>query len=148
MGRVWCAQSGSSRKRRAAAWSTSGRVEITPASGGTASTVSVVASATTGMPRCMASIRWTSLGLSLLEAMHLAMPVVALATTETVEAVPPEAGVISTRPHVLHAAARRFLDDPDWGHQAGKAARASALARYGLNRFLADWNRLLAEVIR
>ena len=93
-------------------------------------------------------IRWTSLGLSLLEAMHLAMPVVALATTETVEAVPPEAGVISTRPDVLHAAARRFLDDPDWAHQAGKAARASALARYGLNRFLADWNRLLAEVVR
>ncbi len=34
-------------------------------------------------------IRWTSLGLSLLEAMHLGMPVVALATTETAEAVPP-----------------------------------------------------------
>ena len=37
-------------------------------------------------------VRWTSLGLSLLEAMHLGMPVVALATTEVVEAVPPEAG--------------------------------------------------------
>ena len=35
-------------------------------------------------------VRWTSLGLSLLEAMHLGMPVVALATTEVVEAVPPE----------------------------------------------------------
>jgi hypothetical protein len=33
-------------------------------------------------------VRWTSLGLSLLEAMHLGMPVVALATTEVVEAVP------------------------------------------------------------
>jgi glycosyltransferase involved in cell wall biosynthesis len=32
--------------------------------------------------------RWTSLGLSLIEAMHLAMPVVAVATTEAVEAVP------------------------------------------------------------
>ena len=93
-------------------------------------------------------IRWTSLGLSLLEAMHLGMPVVALATTEAVEAVPPEAGVVSTRTDVLHAAARRFLDDRDWAHQTGKAARAAALARYGLDRFLADWDRLLAEVTR
>ena len=76
------------------------------------------------------------------------MPVVALATTEAVEAVPPEAGVISTRPDVLQAAARRFLDDPDWAHQTGKAARAAALARYGLDRFLADWDRLLSEVVR
>jgi hypothetical protein len=93
-------------------------------------------------------LRWTSLGLSLIEAMHLGMPVVALATTEAVEAVPPEAGVISTRPDVLHAAARRFVDDRDWAHQTGKAARAAALTRYGLNRFLADWDRLLAEVTR
>ena len=76
------------------------------------------------------------------------MPVVALATTETVEAVPGEAGVISTSPDVLHGAARRFLDDFDWAHQTGKAARAAALARYGLDRFLAEWDRLLAEVIR
>ncbi|GAB3976910.1 glycosyltransferase [Plantactinospora veratri] len=36
--------------------------------------------------------RWTSLGLSLLEAMTIGMPVVVLATTEAVAAVPPEAG--------------------------------------------------------
>ncbi|MDP9438108.1 MAG: glycosyltransferase family 4 protein, partial [Actinomycetota bacterium] len=41
-------------------------------------------------------IRWTSLGLSLVEAMQLGMPVVALAATEVPEAIPPEAGVIST----------------------------------------------------
>ena len=38
--------------------------------------------------------RWTSLGLSLIEAMHLGMPVVAVATTEAVEAVPPAAGAV------------------------------------------------------
>src|SRR3712207_9455154 len=42
-------------------------------------------------------IRWTSLGLSLIEAMHLGMPVVALATTEAVEAVPPAVGGASPR---------------------------------------------------
>jgi glycosyltransferase involved in cell wall biosynthesis len=93
-------------------------------------------------------VRWTSLGLSLLEAMHLGMPVVALAATEAVEAVPAEAGVVSTDPDRLWAAVRRFLADEDAARLAGKAARAAALARYGLARFLGDWENLLREVTR
>jgi hypothetical protein len=93
-------------------------------------------------------VRWTSLGLSLLEAMHLGMPVVGLATTEAVEAVPAEAGVLSTRPERLWAAVREFLHDEDAARLAGKAARAAALERYGLARFLADWDALLDEVTR
>jgi hypothetical protein len=92
-------------------------------------------------------IRWTSLGLSLIEAMHLGMPVVALATTEAPEAVPPEAGVISTRVDALAGAAREFLADPDRAREAGRAARSAALERYGLGRFLADWDELLSEVV-
>lgn len=92
-------------------------------------------------------IRWTSLGLSLLEAMHLGMPIVALATTEATEAVPPEAGAISTRVDRLAAALRHFVDEPDHARAAGKAARAAALRRYGLPRFLADWDALLAQVV-
>jgi glycosyltransferase involved in cell wall biosynthesis len=93
-------------------------------------------------------VRWTSLGLSLLEAMHLGMPVVALATTEVVEAVPPEAGVVSTRVEVLADAARRLVADPEEARLMGKAARAAATGRYGLDRFLADWDALLEEVGR
>jgi Glycosyl transferases group 1 len=93
-------------------------------------------------------VRWTSLGLSLLEAMHLGMPVVGLATTEAVEAVPREAGVLSTRPERLQAAVREYLHDEDAARLAGKAARAAAMERYGLARFLADWDRLLEEVTR
>jgi len=93
-------------------------------------------------------VRWTSLGLSLIEAMHLGMPVVALATTEVPEAVPPEAGVTSTRLAVLQDAVRRLVEDPEQARLMGKAARAAALARYGLARFLADWDALLAEVAR
>jgi hypothetical protein len=93
-------------------------------------------------------VRWTSLGLSLLEAMHLGMPVVALAATEVVEAVPPGAGVLSTRPEVLWDAVRTYLHDEDAARLAGKAARAAALERYGLPRFLADWDALLEEVTR
>jgi hypothetical protein len=93
-------------------------------------------------------VRWTSLGLSLLEAMHLGMPVVALATTEVVEAVPPAAGAVSTSVEALVAAARELAADPEAALLAGKAARAAALDRYGLDRFLADWDRLLEEVVR
>jgi hypothetical protein len=91
-------------------------------------------------------IRWTSLGLSLLEAMHLGMPVVALGTTEVCEAVPAEAGAVSTRVDVLAGAVRRLIDDPDQARARGEAARAAALERYGLGRFLADWDDALEEV--
>jgi hypothetical protein len=91
-------------------------------------------------------VRWTSLGLSLLEAMHVGMPVVALATTEVADAVPPEAGVVSTDVEHLAAALRRFVLDPDEARERGRAAREAALARYGLPRFLDDWNRVIDEV--
>src|SRR5207244_296311 len=45
--------------------------------------------------------RWTSLGLSLLEAMTCAMPVLVLASTEATLAVPPGAGALSTDPAEL-----------------------------------------------
>jgi hypothetical protein len=91
-------------------------------------------------------IRWTSLGLSLIEAMHLGMPVVALATTEAPDAVPPEAGVVSTDVDALARAVRAFVADPDEARERGRAARRAALERYGLQRFLSDWNDLLKEV--
>ena len=74
------------------------------------------------------------------------MPVVAVGATEVHEAVPAEAGVVSTRVDVLADAMRRLIDDPDEARERGTAARAAALERYGLERFLADWDDLLAEV--
>jgi Glycosyl transferases group 1 len=91
-------------------------------------------------------IRWTSLGLSLIEAMHLGMPVVALATTEAPEALPPEAGFLSTDVDALGAEARRLVGDPEEARLRGKVAREAALRRFGLGRFLADWDALLEEV--
>ena len=90
-------------------------------------------------------IRWTSLGLTLLEAMHLGMPVVALATTEVTEAVPPEAGVVTNRIDQLRSAVRRFVDEPERAREAGLAARRAALERYRLERLLADWDTALEE---
>jgi glycosyltransferase involved in cell wall biosynthesis len=91
-------------------------------------------------------IRWTSLGLSLIEAMHLGMPVVALATTEAPEAVPPAAGTVSTDVRLLAEEVRRLVADPGLARERGAAARAAALDRYGLERFLDDWDDLLEEV--
>ncbi|MBV9160397.1 MAG: glycosyltransferase [Pseudonocardiales bacterium] len=93
-------------------------------------------------------IRWTSLGLSLLEAMYLGMPVVALATTEALEAVPPDAGVVSTRVDLLAEALRTLVADRDLARHIGLAARAAACRRYSLDRFITDWDQLLKEVRR
>ncbi|GIG92601.1 glycosyl transferase [Plantactinospora endophytica] len=89
--------------------------------------------------------RWTSLGLSLVEAMAMGMPVVVLGVTEAVEAVPPEAGALSTRIDTLLAATGQLVAEPDTARRLGEQAREVAQARYGLDRFLTDWDRLLEE---
>jgi glycosyltransferase involved in cell wall biosynthesis len=92
-------------------------------------------------------IRWTSLGLTLIEAMHLGMPIVALATTEAPDAVPAAAGVLSTRVDRLAEGARDLLADPERARVAGLAARVAALERFGLQRFLDDWDDLLEGLV-
>jgi glycosyltransferase involved in cell wall biosynthesis len=89
--------------------------------------------------------RWTSLGLSLVEAMHLGMPVVAVASTEVPTSVPPEAGVIAADVSVLARAVADFVHEPDRAELYGKAARDFALQNFGLGTFLDRWDELLAE---
>ncbi|MGN6246210.1 MAG: glycosyltransferase [Motilibacteraceae bacterium] len=91
-------------------------------------------------------LRWTSLGLSLLEAMMLGLPVVVLASTEAIEAVPREAGFLSTDVTVLQEGLRSLMNDKDLAAACGAAARKAALARYGVDRFLSDWDTLLSEL--
>lgn len=90
--------------------------------------------------------RWTSLGLSLIEAMQLGMPVVALSATEVPEVIPPEVAVVSNRLDRVETAARALLADRDRAREQGTRAREHALARFGLDRFLADWDRLLGAL--
>jgi glycosyltransferase involved in cell wall biosynthesis len=91
--------------------------------------------------------RWTSLGLSLIEAMLMGCPVVVLDTTEAGRAVPPGAGVLSTSVAELLDGVRHFLTDPRAAAAAGEVGRAYASERFALQRFLADWDRLLASVV-
>jgi glycosyltransferase involved in cell wall biosynthesis len=91
--------------------------------------------------------RWTSLGLSLIQAMLLGLPVVVLDTTEASRAVPPEAGALSNDLDVLRREAACLLRDPDEARRRGELARAAALERYGMERFVRDWDRVLEQAV-
>jgi glycosyltransferase involved in cell wall biosynthesis len=61
--------------------------------------------------------------------------------------VPPAAGFVSNRLDTLHGGLRRLAADPALAREMGQAAREHALRRYGLSRFLDDWQNLLEEVV-
>jgi glycosyltransferase involved in cell wall biosynthesis len=92
-------------------------------------------------------IRYTSLGLALVEAMLLGMPIVALATTEVASVIRDgDNGIIDTRLDRLIDAMRRLLADRVQAARLGAAARATALERFDIRRFVADWERALQRV--
>ncbi len=92
-------------------------------------------------------VRYTSLGLGLLEAMMLGMPVVAFATTETPRLITDGVqGFIDLRPERLVAGMRELLKDRHLAARMGAQARQYALAHHAMPRFIADWNRALAQV--
>ena len=89
--------------------------------------------------------RWTSLGLSLVEAMYLGMPVVAVASTMAPAVVAEEAGVVSADIETLARALCEFVTEPSAATLAGKAAREFAIAHFSLDRFLAQWDEVIEE---
>jgi glycosyltransferase involved in cell wall biosynthesis len=92
-------------------------------------------------------IRYTSLPLALIEAMTIGMPVVALATTELPTAVlHGETGYISCDIDALIEHMRFLLSDYEEATRLGRNARAVAQQRFGLDRFIRDWNRAFALV--
>ncbi|WP_028310344.1 glycosyltransferase [Derxia gummosa] len=92
-------------------------------------------------------IRWTSLGLAVVEAMTLGMPIVGLATTELASVIDRDVqGWIDSDETRLAAAGRALIDDPALAARWGAAARELALERFGIGRFAADWDELLREV--
>jgi hypothetical protein len=48
---------------------------------------------------------------------------------------------------VLLEALRRFANDPEEAMVHGKAGREEALVRFGLERFLRDWDAVLEEAV-
>ena len=89
-------------------------------------------------------IRYTSLGLSVIEAMQVGLPILGLATTEMPTVIVNGVnGWLDTRPGRLIEVARQLLDDPALARQWGDAARRTARERFGIDRFVADWCRVL-----
>jgi len=90
-------------------------------------------------------IRYTSLPLAVIEAMTIGMPVVALATTELPTVI--ENGVtgyVSCDIDRLINGMHFLLANPQEARQLGAAARAVAGERFGLDRFIRDWNKAFA----
>lgn len=91
-------------------------------------------------------IRYTSLPLSVVEAMTIGMPVIALATTELPSVIENgKTGFVSCDVDELTCHMRRLLDDPEEARWIGVNARAMALERFGLERFSRDWNNAFAK---
>jgi hypothetical protein len=90
--------------------------------------------------------RWTSLGLSLIEAMLMAMPVAVLAMTEAAS-LPPEIGIVSSNPDRLRRRVQQLIEDPEEARRCGLLARSVALERFGLAAFLRGWDEAYEQAV-
>jgi glycosyltransferase involved in cell wall biosynthesis len=94
-------------------------------------------------------IRYTSLGLAIIEAMMVGLPVVGLATTELASVLRDgDNGIVDTRVDRLVDAMRRLLADPAEARRLGEAGRRTAMERFHIDRFVADWLAALRDVTR
>ncbi len=92
-------------------------------------------------------IRYTSLGLAVLEAMMSGMPVVALATTEYVTVIKDgENGFINTDTDYLIEQMKRLLNDDELAISLGQNAKATAEKRFSIARFISDWENLFSAM--
>ena len=92
-------------------------------------------------------IRYTSLGLAIVEAMMVGLPIVGLATTELVTVIRNgENGFVDTDVDVLVDCMKELLADAALARRLGEAARTTALERFGIDRFVADWQDALTRV--
>lgn len=93
-------------------------------------------------------VRYASLGLSLLQAMHCGVPVVGFAATELPNVIHSgENGYVDTRWDRLVDVARQLCAEPELARAWGEAGRATARARYGIERYVSDWLRIFEELM-
>lgn len=92
-------------------------------------------------------IRYTSLGLAVLEALIQAVPVVGLATTEMTTVIRNgENGLLNTDIPELISGMKRLLDDKNYAETLGRNGRATALKRFNIQRFIHDWENVFDSV--
>ncbi|HET7060642.1 MAG TPA: glycosyltransferase family 4 protein [Nitrosospira sp.] len=85
-------------------------------------------------------IRYTSLGLSVCEAMTIGLPIIGLATTEMVTAVENgKTGYVETDIDKLIERMRHLIDNPSHAVELSHNARNYASRRFNIMRFADDW---------
>lgn len=88
-------------------------------------------------------IRYTSLGLSVIEAMMIGLPIVGLATTEVTTVIQNDhSGYIDTNEDHLIAAMKYLLSFPQKAKVMGAQAKNCALKRFNINRFASEWESI------
>jgi glycosyltransferase involved in cell wall biosynthesis len=92
-------------------------------------------------------IRYTSLGLAVIEAMMTGVPIVGLATTEMATLIHSgHNGYVSTNPAVLEDVMQSLLREPGLAREWGERGRHTAIERFGIARFVNDWNAAFEQV--
>ena len=92
-------------------------------------------------------LRYTGLNLAVIEAMMIGMPVIGLATTEMASVIQNGvSGFVDTDIHKLIAHMHALLRDPHYALALGRGAQRHACERFGMRRFLAEWNAALQLV--
>lgn len=87
------------------------------------------------------------MGLAVIEAMMIGMPVVGLATTEMATAIDNGVtGIVDTRIDRLIDAMQELCRDPGEARRLGENGRKAAQERFGMSRFIDDWNSVFRAV--
>ncbi len=90
---------------------------------------------------------FTSLGLAILEAMTVGLPVVGLATCELATVIENgRSGYLETDLSRLLGHMQRLSEDREEAAYLGRRAREIALERFNIRRFARDWHNTLWEV--
>lgn len=93
-------------------------------------------------------IRWTSLGLAVLEAMMIGLPIVGMATTELPSVIRNDrSGFIHTDLGYLIDKMKLLLTNKQLAMQMGNEAKKTALERFSIQRFTKEWKELFEKVI-
>jgi hypothetical protein len=93
-------------------------------------------------------IRYTSLGLAVLESMMVGLPVVGMATTEMVTVIQNDvSGYIHTDLNYLIKKMDMLIADRELAERIGSAGKGIAMDRFNIRRFTNDWENLLRTII-
>ncbi len=94
-------------------------------------------------------MRYTSLPLAVIEGLLIGMPVVALATTELPTVITDgETGYVSANIELLIDRMCSLIENPQLAREIGANGRRMARERFGMERFIRDWNRAFELVLR